>query len=68
MTEASTQNQKQQGSTLEMILRTVERGGQDGQCGPGGDDPDFCLRRFLTMQSRALPSRRRVQDRPLRRW
>ena len=47
MTEVSTQNQEHQGTTLEMILRSVERRRQDGECGPEGDDLDFCLRRYF---------------------
>lgn len=47
MTKANTQNQEHQGTTLEMILRSVGRGRQDGQRGPEGDDPDFCLRSYF---------------------
>ena len=47
MTAANTQNQEHQGTTLGMILRSVERGHQDDQCGLKGDDLDFCLRRYF---------------------
>ena len=47
MTEVGTRSQEHQGTTLEMILRSVERGRQDDQRGPEGDDLNFCLRRYF---------------------